>query len=84
MLIEGNDFYGISCALRAIGKALNELRGISMRSSAALNNQDFSILFSLCTYETLIKGKQGLVDLKDVIIPMLHEILHDDVKLVGV
>ena len=38
----------------------------------------------LCTYQALVKGKQSLVDLKDVIVPTLHEILHDDVKLVGV
>ena len=38
----------------------------------------------LCTYQALVKGKQSLVDLKDVIVPMLNEILHDDVKLVGV
>ena len=31
----------------------------------------------------MVKGKQSLVDLKDVIVPALHEILHDDVKLIG-
>ena len=34
--------------------------------------------------QTLVKGKQSLVDLKDVIVSTLHEILHDDVKFVGV
>ena len=27
----------------------------------------------------MVEGKQSLVDLKDIIVPMLHEILHDDV-----
>ena len=40
------------------------------------------LLVRLGTYEALVKGKQSLVDLKDVIVSMLHEILHDDVKLV--
>lgn len=45
---------------------------------------DFKLIKQLCSYQALVKGEQSLVDLKDVIIPMLHEILHDDVKLVGV
>ena len=37
-----------------------------------------------CSEQALVKGKQSLVDLKDVIVSTLHEIFHDDVKLVGV
>ena len=37
----------------------------------------------LCAEQALIKGEQSLVDFKDVVVSMLHEILHDNVKLVG-
>ena len=36
-----------------------------------------------CAYQALVKGEQRFVYLKHVIIPALHEILHDDVELAG-
>jgi len=41
------------------------------------------LLLSLCPNEALVKGEQSLVDFKDVIVPILHEILNNDVKLVS-
>lgn len=34
--------------------------------------------------QALVKGEQSLIDLEDIVVPVLNEILNDDVKLVGV
>ena len=39
---------------------------------------------TLRSEQALVKGKQSLVDLEDIVVPVLNEILNDDVKLVGV
>lgn len=40
--------------------------------------------FSLRSEQALVKGEQSLIDLEDIVVPVLNEILNDDVKLVGV
>ena len=39
---------------------------------------------SLRSEQALVKGEQRLVDLEDIVVPVLNEILNDDVKLVRV
>ena len=35
------------------------------------------------TQQTLVKGEEGLIDFKDIVVLMGDEILHDDVKFIG-
>ena len=43
----------------------------------------FASLQNLYSNQALVKGEQRLVDFKDVVVPMLHKILHDDVEFIG-
>lgn len=43
---------------------------------------DLVYLSSLRSKQTLAKGEQRLIDLEDIVVPVLNEILNDDVKLV--
>lgn len=34
--------------------------------------------------QALVKGKQSLVDFKNIVLAVLNEVLHNDIKLIGV